>query len=325
MSREDDYLRHEIRRFLHRFLQPGQTPPDLREAEARADRSVERNDWRVRVDLYFHGTPVSHHVLIQTPAWFRPNELREFYDIRALTRFVERTWYQIIEDRAVEDQTRRYREAYEEARRADAPETAALYEGLMRVERHARRYHQYGRSPVEALSIDALNFDEMLIDAHRAITAAPPRTRQMTATEVRARERAMSDRMTRIERDMMLQMLHGAEALGYALASNGRSLGITPEAEAKGMILLKENLTPKQLKQYDEHKYFDVKGGQTGTTYRIHHGRQMNIHALNMFGNKKFGLCFLPQGNLCHGDTMLAQKLTLELQEDEALRIGNRF
>lgn len=99
----------------------------------------------------------------------------------------------------------------------------------------------------------------------------------------------------------------------------------TKEAQVRGLQLLKENLTPEQLASYEKNKHFDVKGGETGKTYRIRHGRQMNITELDAKGNRVCGWCFLPQGALVSGDCMLAQKTALELFETEALGIANRF
>jgi hypothetical protein len=89
----------------------------------------------------------------------------------------------------------------------------------------------------------------------------------------------------------------------------------TQEAQERGLSLLKEHLTPDQRASYDQHKYFDVRGGTSGKTYRIRHGRQMNIDVLNAQGKRESGLCFLPKGGLVAG----------ELYEDEALKIANRF
>lgn len=96
-------------------------------------------------------------------------------------------------------------------------------------------------------------------------------------------------------------------------------------AQARGLKLLKENLTPKQLKQYETHNYFHVKGGESGKTYRILHGRQINIRELDKKHRIVCKWCFLPGGALVEGDVMLAQKFGLELQESEVLKVANRF
>lgn len=104
----------------------------------------------------------------------------------------------------------------------------------------------------------------------------------------------------------------------------GMELG-DAKAQKKGLELLKEHLTPEQLATYEKHNYFDVKGGKTGKTYRIHHGRQMNIKELDKDGKDVCGWCFLPQGNLVAGDVMLGQKTALELYEEDALKVANKF
>lgn len=99
----------------------------------------------------------------------------------------------------------------------------------------------------------------------------------------------------------------------------------TKEAQERGLRLLKDNLTPEQRQSYETNRYFDVKGGESGTTYRIRHGRQMNIDVLDEKGKRRNGLCFLPVGGLVAGDCMLAQKTALELYESEALKVANVF
>ena len=73
-------------------------------------------------------------------------------------------------------------------------------------------------------------------------------------------------------------------------------------SQDRGLLLLKENLAPVQLQQYDKYGYFDVVGGKTGKRYRIRHGRQMNIEQLDKNGRRVCGWCFYPQGALVAGD-----------------------
>ena len=68
--------------------------------------------------------------------------------------------------------------------------------------------------------------------------------------------------------------------------------------------------------------YFEVIGGDTRTRYRIHFGTQNNVEMFDHCGNLT-RLCFMPKGHLPTGDTMLAQKLALELCETEAIQIAN--
>ncbi len=49
----------------------------------------------------------------------------------------------------------------------------------------------------------------------------------------------------------------------------------------------------------------------------------MNVEALDRQGRRLRMLCFMPKGHLPLGDTMLGQKIALELFETEVLRIAN--
>jgi hypothetical protein len=94
-------------------------------------------------------------------------------------------------------------------------------------------------------------------------------------------------------------------------------------AHAHAMRLLMDNLSPAQRDQFASFNYFDVIGGDTGTRYRIHFGNLMNVEALDERGRRKRMLCFMPEGRLPVGDTMLAQKIALELFENEAVQVAN--
>ena len=94
------------------------------------------------------------------------------------------------------------------------------------------------------------------------------------------------------------------------------------EAEARGLRLLVDNLSPSQRKQYETNGYFEVIGGDTGTRYRIRRGYQMNIEELNEKGRIARLLCFMPEVRVPVGDVMLAQKFALELFESEAMRVA---
>src|SRR5262245_27164934 len=102
----------------------------------------------------------------------------------------------------------------------------------------------------------------------------------------------------------------------------------TPEPtyadEVRAVRLLKANLTPEQLTQYEWDKSFIVVGGQTGRRYRIIAARQMNVAALDQHGRWAKTLCFIPSGQLPLGDIMLVQKIALELFEREALSLATR-
>lgn len=96
------------------------------------------------------------------------------------------------------------------------------------------------------------------------------------------------------------------------------------KAERTAIELLRSWLSPRQLVQYDQHKWFEVVGCDTGTVYRIITGCQMNIMVLDKSGEQIATLCFTPTGGLPDGDCMLAQKLHLEQNEREVLKVANR-
>jgi hypothetical protein len=97
----------------------------------------------------------------------------------------------------------------------------------------------------------------------------------------------------------------------------------TSEAEQKAHALLRAWLSPEQAQQYNS-KHFDVIGSDTGTPYRIRHGRMVNIDQLDSAGNRVCAWCVVPEGNLAASDCMMAQKIALETFETKALAIANQ-
>jgi hypothetical protein len=95
--------------------------------------------------------------------------------------------------------------------------------------------------------------------------------------------------------------------------------------ELRGRKLLREWLSADQLRQYDEHEYFEVTGCHTGKRYRISLGTQRNVYQLDDLGRLRVGLCFAPRVSLVAGDVMLAQKIALENDERGVLAIANAF
>src|SRR5262245_55889871 len=59
---------------------------------------------------------------------------------------------------------------------------------------------------------------------------------------------------------------------------------VTPEADKKAERLLRENLSPNQRNQFDQLRWFEVRGGDTGKRYRIRYGQSMNIDELRKDG-----------------------------------------
>jgi hypothetical protein len=98
---------------------------------------------------------------------------------------------------------------------------------------------------------------------------------------------------------------------------------INHQPEIKAIKLLKEWLSPSQLAQYEEHNYFDVIGSDTGRKYRIlNNAYSFNVLEISNRGSTIIRYCFVPEGTTFH-DTQLAQKIALETNEKEALKIAN--
>jgi hypothetical protein len=112
-------------------------------------------------------------------------------------------------------------------------------------------------------------------------------------------------------------------------AANGISFCGIPvtarDPHVRAMRLLNKKLSDAQRDQYERCGYFEVMGGTTGNRYRIRTGNQMNVEQLDKNGRPVSLLCFMPEGCLPIGDTMLAQKFVLELFEGDALRTANRM
>jgi hypothetical protein len=94
------------------------------------------------------------------------------------------------------------------------------------------------------------------------------------------------------------------------------------DAEIKSRILLRQWLTPEQLAQYLRNRCFEVVGSKTGKRYLIQEGRQQNVFELEPPFR---GWCFMPKGSLATGDVMLAQKIALETDEEETMKVALPF
>lgn len=99
-------------------------------------------------------------------------------------------------------------------------------------------------------------------------------------------------------------------------------------ANSRAEDLLREHLTERQKQDLTEKKYFDVcsVNFRAGTRryYRIHRGRAGNVQELDGPQGraiKKF--CCHPLEHVPDADTMLAQKLMLEMNEELFLKTAN--
>jgi hypothetical protein len=131
--------------------------------------------------------------------------------------------------------------------------------------------------------------------------AAPPAPE--TPTQVQAREqRRIADRERWIQ-------IEGERAL----------------ARERAQRILQENLTLAQREELAQKGHFTLTlyAGDERRLYRIRQGRSRNVHQVDDNGRILKTLCAHPGIDCPDEDTMLAQKLMLESQEQEFLRIAN--
>ncbi len=101
----------------------------------------------------------------------------------------------------------------------------------------------------------------------------------------------------------------------------------TKKAKKRAHDLLLEHLTEEQRIIFQEHKYFEVRGSESGRLYRIRIEEHLiaNIDVLGEWQNGTYRLCgHCSLDEIPLGDQLLAQKLMLEGMEDEFLRVANR-
>src|SRR4249920_2537286 len=132
----------------------------------------------------------------------------------------------------------------------------------------------------------------------------------------------LAERLITARRRLWCSVRDGARR---ALTLRERYRAMMDAREARGIMLLREWLSPMQRAQFDASKYFDVVGCDSGTRYRIHYGRVTNVHQIDEVGQPVMGWCFVPSGGLVAGDVMLVQKIALETNEQTTLAVANRF
>ena len=94
-------------------------------------------------------------------------------------------------------------------------------------------------------------------------------------------------------------------------------------AEDKALQLLKDALTQRQLEAFEKDECIPVDTAK-GNRYLIKKGRSANIHVLDKSGKTTHRLCVHPKDMCPDYDTMLAQKLWFETDEDAMLRLANK-
>jgi len=104
----------------------------------------------------------------------------------------------------------------------------------------------------------------------------------------------------------------------------GRDKGLSKEvleARARAERLLRSHLSPDQVRDLDQHNWFEVHVADR--VYRLLRGRMGNVR-LMCDGKAVAQFCIHPKTDVPDADTMLAQKLMLESDEESFLRIANR-
>jgi len=96
-------------------------------------------------------------------------------------------------------------------------------------------------------------------------------------------------------------------------------------AEHRSIRLLRAHLNALQRRQFDEHSWFDVVGGQSGRRYRVYRAYVTNVQEVGTDGACVQVFCFSPCGHLPLGDVLLAQKVALEVFEGDALAVACRW
>jgi hypothetical protein len=136
-----------------------------------------------------------------------------------------------------------------------------------------------------------------------------------------ARARGVAFRVRTAEERRRQELAAEAARAANALRERQR---VAANERARGLLL--EHLTPEQRTTFEQNKWFVVVGGKTGKKYRIRDKGDLvaNVDALD--GERvTHRLCaHAPSGSIPLGDQLLAQKITLEFDEDEFLRKANR-
>ena len=99
---------------------------------------------------------------------------------------------------------------------------------------------------------------------------------------------------------------------------------IAPSLEAgqKAETLLRDMLAPEQRYFLDKMSKFVVES-ELGNRYEIRRGRMQNVFQLGLDGKPTHKLCAHPADWLPDADTMLAQKLMLESDEQAFRQLAN--
>ncbi len=123
---------------------------------------------------------------------------------------------------------------------------------------------------------------------------------------------------TAIQREQRLRAQERQQAEVLALQENRRL------AQVKAEKLLLANLDSDQGAEFRKTRQFVVRSADGERCYRVEYGTAGNIRLLDKSGKAVAKFCIHPHVCLPVEDVMLCQKLLLETDEKEFLRIANR-
>ena len=92
---------------------------------------------------------------------------------------------------------------------------------------------------------------------------------------------------------------------------------------ARAETVLRENLDQRQVAELREYNYFTLHSKDGKRRYCIRRGRVGNLERVSEEGKLQVKYCVHPRSSLPDADTMLAQKLHLEHDDEEFLKIAN--
>lgn len=126
-----------------------------------------------------------------------------------------------------------------------------------------------------------------------------------------------------------IEHVHAERARLYEVRQAEQRVKIAQEKEelkqagARALTLLLSQLDPSQQATYQEHGYFDLTS-EEGHLYRLYKGISGNVKRLDGITlNEVTSYCAHPVGLMPANDVVLAQKLMLECNEHEFLRVAN--
>lgn len=93
------------------------------------------------------------------------------------------------------------------------------------------------------------------------------------------------------------------------------------DASEKAEELLYSCLSTDQRRCYSRYGYFFVIGNITGNRYKLVQKKQINVYRVDSKGNEISRHCVVSETTVPMGDHLLAQKLLIETNEDEFLRV----